>query len=302
MSVSNYYRSDGWVKNTLGASIPGAQVYVLNQPANVQAPITPPRTTPVPFVPNPQALIYSDQGLTPIAQPILTDGFGHYDFYVLPGVYTVAIYFGGKLQNFYIDQSIGNVGSTGGGSVVFETNGTPNFNQNLLNLTQGVGILLSTDNFGNTTISFTGSATPLTLKTNSVQNPVQTLLNMLQGTGMSISDDGLGNITFSSNFSGVTTINAQGSSYTAVIGDANNIVAMNSGSANTFTVPKNSSVAFPVGTTLTVFQEGAGTTTLTPDTGVTILTPASLLTRTRYSTVSVIKLSTDTWWAAGDLS
>ncbi len=156
MSSINFYRSDGWVKTTQGPAVPGAQVYILTQPANVVAPITPPRTTPVPFVPNPQAQIYSDSGNTPIVQPIMTDGFGHYNFYVLPGLYTVAIYYGGKLQNYYVDQSIGNIGSSSGSSVVFETNGSPNFNQLLQNLVQGAGIVISTDNLGNTTIRTSG--------------------------------------------------------------------------------------------------------------------------------------------------
>lgn len=153
MAGINYYRSDGWVKNVQGQAIPGAQVYVLTQPANVVAPITPPRTTPVPFVPNPQALIYTDQGNTPLSQPVITDGFGHYDFYVLPGLYTVAVYLGGILQNFYVDQSIGNVGSAGGAGLSLETNGTPNFNQALQNLEQGANITIVTDNFGNTVIT-----------------------------------------------------------------------------------------------------------------------------------------------------
>lgn len=259
MAAINFFRNDGWVKNTLGAAIPGAQIYVLNQPANVTPPTTPPRTTPVPFVPNPQATIYSDQGVTPIVQPILTDGFGHYDFYVLPGLYTVAVYFGGQLQQYYVDQSIGNVGSTGGTSVLFETNGTPNFVQTIQNLVQGAGIEIVTDNLGNTTITAMGS-------------------------------------------SGGTSINTQTSSYVAQLSDENNIVAMNVAGANTFTVPANASVAFPVGTTITVFQQGSGTVTLVGAGGVTILTPASLTTRAQYSTVSVINLSTDVWWAAGDLT
>ena len=156
--AGNYFRSDGWVKLVSGAAVPGAQIYVLTQPANVVPPITPPRTTPVPFVPNPQAVIYSDEGLTQIAQPILTDGFGHYDFYTLPGLYTVAVYFNNTLQNYYVDQSIGSVGSSGGTSVLFSTNGSPNFNQSLFNLVQGAGIILNTDNFGNTTITNTGIA------------------------------------------------------------------------------------------------------------------------------------------------
>src|SRR5271157_202185 len=157
MAAPNYYRADGWVKTTLGPAIPGAQVYVLNQPANVLPPITPPRTIPVPFTPNPQALVYADAGITPIVQPIITDGFGHYSFYTLPGLYTVAVYYGGKLQQFYIDQSIGNVGSGVIPTLLLQTNGTSNFNQFLQNLVQGAGITLFTDNIGNTTISNTNS-------------------------------------------------------------------------------------------------------------------------------------------------
>jgi hypothetical protein len=161
MAVSNYYRSDGWVKTTLGPAIPGAQVYVCFQPANVTPPVTPPRTTPVPWQgPNPQAPIFSDNGLTPITQPIITDGFGHYDFYVLPGLYTVVIMYNGVVQEVLVDQSIGNVGSSGGAAVALETNGSPNFNQNLLNLVQGSGITLFSDNFGNTTISGTVAPIP----------------------------------------------------------------------------------------------------------------------------------------------
>lgn len=300
MVVTNYFRSDGWVKNVQGAAIPGAQIYVLTQPANVVPPITPPRTTPVPFVPNPQALIYSDQGLTPVSQPILTDGFGHYDFYVLPGLYTVAVYLNGQLQQFYIDQSIGNIGSTGGTSILLETNNTPNFNQSILNLIQGAGVTIFADDEGNTTISVTG--TSLVLKTNGVTNPVQNLQNLVNGTGISIVTDGSGNSTITATGSSSTAINPQTASYTAQLSDANNIVTMNVAGANNFTVPTNSSVAFPVGSTITVIQLGAGTTTLTAAGGVTILTPASFTTRTQNSTVSVIKLATDLWIAAGDLT
>ena len=301
MAISNYFRNDGWVKNVQGAAIPGAQIYVLTQPANVVAPITPPRTTPVPFVPNPQALIYSDQGITPIVQPIITDGFGHYDFYVLPGLYTVAVFVGGKLQQFYIDQTVGNIGSSGGTAVLFETNGTPNFNQTIFNAIQGAGMTILTDNEGNTTFSVTG--TSLVLKTNGVTNPVQNLQNLVNGVGIGISTDGSGNVTVTNTGVGSgTSINSQSGDYTAQLSDANNIVSMNSVSANVLTVPANASVAYPVGTTITVFQQGAGTTTLSAAGGVTILTPASLSARVQNSTLSVIKLATDTWWAAGDLA
>src|ERR1019366_2254443 len=145
----------------LGPAVPGAQIYVCTQPCNVFPPITPPHTLPVPwFGPNPQAQIYSDAGVTPIVQPIITDGFGHYDFYALPGLYTVVVMFGGKVQQFYIDQTLGNAGSSNPSPLVLSTNGTPNFNQTALNFVQGSGITLSTDNFGNMTITGSGITYP----------------------------------------------------------------------------------------------------------------------------------------------
>lgn len=226
--MNNFYRSDGWVKTTLGPAVSGAQVYVLSQPANVTPPVTPPRSTPVPFTPNPQVQIYSDAGFTPITQPVITDGYGHYDFYVLPGLYTVAIYYGGKLQQYYVDQSIGNVGSTQATPVVLSTNGTPNFNQSLLNLVQGPLITVVTDNLGNSVISgvlpptmtnLVGGLVPtppnsateyldgtghfsippsgssVLLETNGIHNGSQSLLNLVNGAGVSITQDGAGNVT-----------------------------------------------------------------------------------------------------------
>src|ERR1700722_4536297 len=110
MAIGNFYRSDGWGKNTQGPAVSGAQVCVCTKPANVFPPTTPPRTTPVPWTgPNPLATIWSDDGTTPIIQPIITDGFGHYDFYALPGLYSLVIVYNGTVQQFYVDQSVGNV-------------------------------------------------------------------------------------------------------------------------------------------------------------------------------------------------
>lgn len=93
----------------------------------------------------------------------------------------------------------------------------------------------------------------------------------------------------------------QTGNYVAALSDANGTVPMNVASANTFTVPPNSSVAFLVGTVLNVIQLGAGQTTLTPGAGVTINTPQSLITRAQYATVTLIQVAANVWVAAGDL-
>jgi hypothetical protein len=98
------------------------------------------------------------------------------------------------------------------------------------------------------------------------------------------------------------TVNDQTASYTAVLGDANNVVTMSNASANNFTVPPNSSVAFAIGTTLTVVQKGAGQTAFVAGAGVTINNPSTLTARAQWSMISVTKILTDTWVAAGDLT
>ena len=104
------------------------------------------------------------------------------------------------------------------------------------------------------------------------------------------------------------TINAQtGTSYTLVLADNGKFVEMNNASANTLTVPLNSSVAFPVGTQISVFQTGAGVTTIAPTAGVTIdyYSSTSAATRTlkaRWAAATLIKRATDTWVLIGNLT
>lgn len=98
------------------------------------------------------------------------------------------------------------------------------------------------------------------------------------------------------------TINPQTASYTLVLGDAGKQVEMLVATANTLTVPPNSSVAFPVGTLILIVQTGAGQTTITAGAGVTINSTPGLKLRTQWSSTMLVKRATDTWFAAGDLS
>jgi hypothetical protein len=95
---------------------------------------------------------------------------------------------------------------------------------------------------------------------------------------------------------------AQTASYTLVLADQSDLVEISNASANTLTVPLNSSVAFPTGTTITILQTGAGQTTITPTGGVTINGTPGLKLRAQWSSATLIKRATDTWVAIGDLS
>ena len=103
------------------------------------------------------------------------------------------------------------------------------------------------------------------------------------------------------------TINPQTASYTAVLADGNNtLVTLSNASANTFTIPPNGSVAFPVGTILNFAQTGAGQTTITQGSGVTITsvgaTASAPKTRVQYSACSAVQTSANNWLVFGDIA
>jgi hypothetical protein len=96
--------------------------------------------------------------------------------------------------------------------------------------------------------------------------------------------------------------NPQVASYTLVLTDDGAVVTMNVGSANNLTVPPNSSVAFSIGTQITVIQVGAGQTTVVAGSGVTLNSTPGLKLRAQFSVATCLKVGTDTWIVAGDLS
>lgn len=98
------------------------------------------------------------------------------------------------------------------------------------------------------------------------------------------------------------TINNQTASYTLLITDAGSMVIITNAADNTLTVPLNSSVAFPIGTTIQVQQGGAGQTTVVATGGVTINSDQNALSlNNKNSTATLTKTDTDTWSLTGDV-
>lgn len=136
-----------------------------------------------------------------------------------------------------------------------------------------------------------------TLTNKTISGASNTLSNIAQASVTSLVSDLAAKAPLS------VTINPQTASYTLVLTDAGKQVeVLVTSTANTLTVPPNSSVAFPVGTVLLVVQTGTGQTTLTPGAGVTINATPGLKLRTQWSSAMLVKRATDTWFAAGDLS
>lgn len=102
-------------------------------------------------------------------------------------------------------------------------------------------------------------------------------------------------------------LNAQtGTSYTFVLTDNYKLVTASNASAQTYTIPPNSSVAYPVGSVINVIQIGAGQVSFAQGAGVTIASTGATATapklRVQYSAASAIKVATDTWYVVGDIA
>ena len=98
-------------------------------------------------------------------------------------------------------------------------------------------------------------------------------------------------------------INAQtGTTYTAVLTDDGKLITMSNASANTFTVPPNSSVAFGVGTQLNIAMLGAGQTSVVAGSGVTLNSAGTKLKLdAQYAIATCVKTDTNTWFVVGNL-
>lgn len=99
-------------------------------------------------------------------------------------------------------------------------------------------------------------------------------------------------------------INAQtGTTYTFVAADAGKLVTSSNGSAQTITIPPNSSVAFDIGTQIMVQNIGSANATLAQGSGVTIQSKDSAKEIDgQFAAATCIKTATDTWTLIGALA
>lgn len=91
-------------------------------------------------------------------------------------------------------------------------------------------------------------------------------------------------------------------SYTLALSDLGKMISMVNASAQTLTVPPDSSVNFAIGTQIPVRQGGAGQITFSPGAGVTLRSRGSVFrTAGIYAYATLIKIAANTWDVTGDI-
>ena len=120
-----------------------------------------------------------------------------------------------------------------------------------------------------------------------------------------------GQVLAASQMNGLTSFTigaANTADYTAVLADQYQVLEiMDKATAIAFNIPTNASVAFPVGTVLTVLNIGVGDCTIsavTPGT-TTVLSGGAVAaspTLAQYKSAACIKTGTDTWYVVGGIA
>lgn len=91
--------------------------------------------------------------------------------------------------------------------------------------------------------------------------------------------------------------------YTLELVDIGTILLMDNSSPVTVTIPNSSSVSFPTGARIDIFQSGAGQVTITPAAGVTRLSSGTKSKLSgQFSAATLIYNGANTWLLIGDLA
>jgi Major tropism determinant N-terminal domain len=101
----------------------------------------------------------------------------------------------------------------------------------------------------------------------------------------------------------ITPISQKTASYTlSDLSERDSLIEVGSSSATTLTIPADSAVDYPVGTTLDILQTSTGQVTIAGDTGVTVNATPGLKLRTQWSSATLMKRAANTWVVYGDLT
>ena len=229
-----------------------------------------------------------------------------------------ALSLGGTVRDF--NGALGNNGETlvcnASGQLVFGSGLTNQNLQQVLNIgntaTQDINLTGSITQTGDQDI--TGDVTHIgnylfetgqfTFDGNSsmyVQAAVKDSTNTLGGDGQILVSNASGKLTWQDSVP--TTVRSSALTTTNIIlADKNGVVITTTATATDVRIPTNAGAAFPIGTKITIIQEGAGTVTVVGTLGVTLQSSQGhdRLSH-QYSVATVVKTATDTWYLYGEI-
>jgi hypothetical protein len=132
-------------------------------------------------------------------------------------------------------------------------------------------------------------------------------LNTLDELAAALGDD--------ANFAATVTTSLAGkvASYTPIIpktaaytlsslSERDSLIEVASASAVSITIPPDSAVDYPIGTSVDILQTSTGQVTIAAGAGVTVNATPGLKLRTQWSSASLLKRAANTWIVMGDLS
>lgn len=97
--------------------------------------------------------------------------------------------------------------------------------------------------------------------------------------------------------------NYTNTSFTIALSDRGKHIYTANGTSQTITIANNSSVAFPIGTAISIVNQGAGTITVARGSGVSLYLAANSTSADRsiatYGMATILKVGTNTWFING---
>ena len=120
-----------------------------------------------------------------------------------------------------------------------------------------------------------------------------------------------GDVLSAAMFNGLTTFTVgsdQTADYTAVLTDQyQTLVPMNKATAVAFKIPTDASVAFPIGTAITILNKGVGAVTISAVTSgtTTILSAAAVSaspTVSQFKSAVCVKTAANIWYVVGGIA
>ena len=168
--------------------------------------------------------------------------------------------------------------------------------------TTTTGVVTATTISGDITINGAGVAS---IAANSVALGTDTTGNYMSdvsaGTGLSVSHTAGEGSSATVALAGLS-FTTSSVAYTLALTDNNNMVEITATSAVDVTIPPNSSVSWPAGTQIVVFQRGTGKVRILEGSGVTILSTPGKYLRAQNSGATLVRRDTNVWILLGDLS